>query len=95
MVKGGTRALATSETVDVALRETTGRVRRPNLLGAVVVKAAAVDVDDVPRAQERDLAILLSLIAEPRVSGQRPATNACCAAAVPARPVPPGIRRTP
>lgn len=66
MVKGGTRALETSETVDVALRDTTGRVRRPDLLGAVVVKAAAVDVDDVPRAQERDLAFLLSLIADPR-----------------------------
>jgi predicted nucleotidyltransferase len=65
MVKGGTRALQRSETVEVSVGEDSGRVRRPDLLGSVVVKAAAVDVDDVPRAQERDLAFVLSLIEEP------------------------------
>jgi hypothetical protein len=40
-------------------------VRRPDLLGALVVKAAAVGVDDVPRAQEQDFAFLLSLVESP------------------------------
>ncbi len=65
MVKGGTRALETSETVAVSVGGEHGLVRRPDLLGAVVVKAAAVDVDDLPRAQEGDLMFLLSLVDDP------------------------------
>ena len=38
---------------------------RPSLLGAIIVKAAAVAVDDLPQAQRQDLALLLSLIADP------------------------------
>jgi hypothetical protein len=41
-------------------------VPRPNLLGAIVLKARAVDVDDVPANQREDLAFLLSLAANPR-----------------------------
>jgi hypothetical protein len=65
MVQGGSRALKRSQTVDASVGEANGQVRRPDLLGAVVVKAAAVDTDDLPRAQERDLAFLLSLIQAP------------------------------
>jgi hypothetical protein len=65
MVRGGTRALQRSETIEVALGSERGRVRRPDLLGALVVKAAAVGVDDVPRAQEQDFAFLLSLVESP------------------------------
>lgn len=42
-----------------------GRIRRPNLLGAILVKARAVGVDDVPDDQRSDLALLLSLVEDP------------------------------
>lgn len=38
---------------------------RPALLGAIIAKALAVDVDDAPDAQRLDLAFLLSLVDEP------------------------------
>lgn len=38
---------------------------RPSLLGAIVGKAVAVGVDDVPDAQRLDLALLLSLVGDP------------------------------
>ena len=41
-------------------------VPRPSLLGAVIVKAAAVDVDDAPQAQRQDLVFLLALVEDPR-----------------------------
>jgi hypothetical protein len=65
-VPGGTQALKRSEPVDVSVEGRTGVVPRPNLLGALLVKARAVDVDDVPEAQRRDLAFLLSLVPDPR-----------------------------
>ena len=34
-------------------------------LGAVIVKAAAVDVDDAPQAQRQDLVFLLALVEDP------------------------------
>jgi len=40
-------------------------VPRPSLLAAIVGKALAVDVDDVPDAQRLDLAVLLSLVDDP------------------------------
>jgi len=40
-------------------------VPRPSLLGAIVGKAVAVGVDDVPDAQRLDLALLLSLVGDP------------------------------
>jgi hypothetical protein len=40
-------------------------VPRPALLGAIIAKAFAVDVDDTPDAQRLDLAFLLSLVEEP------------------------------
>jgi predicted nucleotidyltransferase len=65
-VPGGTQALGRSELVDVTLGTRVGLVPRPNLLGAIVLKACAVDVDDVPANQRGDLAFLLSLAANPR-----------------------------
>lgn len=44
---------------------TAGRLPRPNLLGAILLKARAVDVDDVPESQRSDLALLLGLVADP------------------------------
>ena len=70
-VPGGTQALERTELVPVEFDGTRGLVPRPSLLGAIVGKALAVSVDDVPDAQRSDLALLLSLVAEPlRMAGE-------------------------
>lgn len=65
-VPGGTQALKRTEWGEVAVGTTTGTIPRPNLPGAILVKARAVSVDDVPDQQRRDLAFLLSLVEDPR-----------------------------
>jgi len=65
-VPGGTQALNRSELVDITIATRAGLVPRPNLLGAIVLKARAVDVDDVPANQLEDLTFLLSLATSPR-----------------------------
>lgn len=42
-----------------------GHVPRPSLLGAIVGKAIAVGVDDVPNAQRLDFIFLMSLVDDP------------------------------
>lgn len=64
-VPGGTQALDRTELVPVVFGAREGFVPRPSLLGAIVGKAVAVDVDDVPDAQRLDLALLLSLVGDP------------------------------
>ncbi len=64
-VPGGTQALDRTELVPVTVGDHRGMVPRPSLLGAIVAKAVAVDVDDVPDAQRLDLALLLSLVTDP------------------------------
>ncbi len=64
-VPGGTQALNRTELVEVQLGGITGPVPRPSLVGAILIKARAVDVDDLPDAQRQDLAFLLSLVADP------------------------------
>ena len=64
-VPGGTQALDRTSLLPVEHAGQRGLVPRPSLLGAIVVKAAAISVDDLPRAQEHDLALLLSLVADP------------------------------
>lgn len=64
-VPGATQALNRSELVTVTVDETTGSIPRPSLLGALLVKARAVDVDDVPQSQLQDLAFLLSIVPDP------------------------------
>jgi hypothetical protein len=70
MVPGGTKALARTRRVDVRLGDRTGQLPRPDLLGAIVVKACAVDVDDAPENQRQDLVFLLGLVADPRIMAQ-------------------------
>jgi hypothetical protein len=65
-VPGGSQALHRSRLVEVKRGERTGHVPCPDLLGAVLIKARAVDVDDLPDAQRGDLAFLLSLVQDPR-----------------------------
>jgi len=70
-VPGGTQALDRTELVPVVFGEHQGFVPRPSLLGAIVGKSVAVDVDDVPDAQRLDLALLLSLVGDPiELAGQ-------------------------
>lgn len=64
-VPGGTQALDRTELVPVVFGDHRGLVPRPSLLGAIVSKAVAVEVDDMPDAQRLDLALLLSLIDDP------------------------------
>lgn len=64
-VPGGTQALERTELVPVEFGTSRGLVPRPSLLGAIVAKAVAVDVDDLPDAQRLDLALLLSLVDDP------------------------------
>lgn len=70
MVPGGTKALAHTERVSVRLGVRLGELPRPDLLGAIVVKSCAVDVDDAPENQRRDLVFLLSLVDDPRAIAQ-------------------------
>lgn len=68
-VSGGTQALDRAELLPVTVGDRQGFVPRPSLLGAIVGKAVAVDVDDVPDAQRLDLALLLSLVEDPIALG--------------------------
>lgn len=66
-VPGGTQALQRAERVQYSYKGRVGAIPRPSLLGSIVGKACAVDVDDVPMNQEIDLALLLSLVEDPFV----------------------------
>jgi hypothetical protein len=65
-VPGGTQALARTEVLEVEIEGVTRRLRRPRLLGAILIKARSLLVHDDPDAQRADLILLLSLIADPR-----------------------------
>ena len=64
-VPGGTQALQRSAGVELRTRSAVGSVPLPNLLGAILVKVRAIDVDDEPQAQRSDVAFLLSLAENP------------------------------
>lgn len=64
-VAGGTQELERTELLPVVFGDQQGFVPRPSLLGAIIGKAVAVDVHDVPDAQRLDLALLLSLVDDP------------------------------
>jgi hypothetical protein len=65
-IPGGTQAIQRTETIDVEIDGVLVQVRRPTLLGAVLIKARAILVHADPDAQRADLVLLLSLIADPR-----------------------------
>lgn len=65
-VPGGSQALERTERIQVQLGNTTGVIPRPNLLGAILIKARAVGIDDSPDAQRQDFAFLCSLVTDPR-----------------------------
>jgi hypothetical protein len=65
-VPGGTQALWRSETVTVTVGRRSFALRRPTLLGAVLIKARSLLVHHDPDAQREDLLRLLSLVEDPR-----------------------------
>ena len=65
-VRGGTQALQRAERVPVRHGDRVVHVPRPNLLGAIVIKAAAVHDDPHPQRHVRDVAFLCSIVTDPR-----------------------------
>ncbi len=64
-VPGGSQALQRTELVEIAVGDSRGVLPRPNLLGAILVKARAIAVDDAKDSQRLDVAFLLTLVADP------------------------------
>lgn len=62
---GGTQALRRSYVTRIRSGSMTAEVRVPSLLGALVVKACAIGVSDHVEDQERDIAVLLTLVGDP------------------------------
>lgn len=65
-VPGGSQALQRTELVEVAVGDARGVLPRPNLLGAILVKARAIAVDDAKESQRLDTAFLLTLVPDPQ-----------------------------
>lgn len=64
-IAGGTQALTRAERVPVLHSGRRALVPRPNLLGAIVIKAAAANNDRQPQRHLIDLAFLYSLASDP------------------------------
>jgi hypothetical protein len=65
-VPGGSQALSRSEAVTVTVAGRSFELRRPTLLGAVLMKARSLMVHSDPETQREDLLQLLGLIEDPR-----------------------------
>ncbi|MDA8067273.1 MAG: hypothetical protein M0T77_01465 [Actinomycetota bacterium] len=65
-IPGGSQALARSELVTVQVGAGAFNLRRPTILGAVLIKARSLMVHSDPASQREDLMRLLSLIDDPR-----------------------------
>jgi hypothetical protein len=62
---GGTQALTRVEKIDVTVAGRPGVIPRPNLLGAILIKASALSLAGNAERHLTDMAFLLSLMAEP------------------------------
>jgi len=65
-VAGGSQALARSRQVRVLLDGLEFELPCPSVLGAILIKARAVDVADDPDKHRRDIALLLAAVEDPR-----------------------------
>jgi hypothetical protein len=65
-VPGGSQALARAETVTVRIGDHVFELRRPTLLGAVLIKARSLLVHHDRESQREDLLRLLYLVEDPR-----------------------------
>jgi hypothetical protein len=64
-VPGGSQALRRSEYVRVQVGDRVGRIPRPNLLAAIIAKAAALNLPGDAGRHQQDLAFLLALMPDP------------------------------
>jgi hypothetical protein len=62
---GGTQALARVETIEVVAGGRVGEIPRPNLVGAILMKASALNLPGGAERHVTDLAFLLSLLTDP------------------------------
>jgi len=68
-IPGGTQALRRTEEVDIVIGSGHPvRLRRPTLLGAILLKARSLEVHRHPEDQRSDLILLLSLLSDPRTA---------------------------
>lgn len=66
-VAGGSQALNRTETVVISIdKQHPTEIRRPTLLGAILLKARALIVHSRPEDQRQDLILLLSFVEDPR-----------------------------
>lgn len=65
-VPGGSQALNRSEVVTVSVDGKEFELRRPTLLGAILIKARSIMRHEDPEAQREDLLRLLALVEDPR-----------------------------
>jgi hypothetical protein len=65
-VAGGSQALARSRQVRLMLEGREVEIPCPSVLGAILIKARAVDLAEDPDKHRRDLALLLASVADPR-----------------------------
>ena len=69
-VPAGTQALRRTELVNVLAEGRLGTVPRPNLVGAVLVKVAALSLPGDARRHETDIAFLLACMPNPLEAGK-------------------------
>jgi hypothetical protein len=67
-VPGGSQAIGRSEAVTMLIDGEPVIVRRPTLLGAILLKARSLRVHRRPEDQRQDLILLLGLMVDPRAA---------------------------
>jgi hypothetical protein len=67
-IPGGSQALRRTEIIVIVVDEQRVRVRRPTLLGAILLKARSLLVHSRPEDQRQDLITLLGLMTDPRAA---------------------------
>lgn len=67
-IPGGSQALNRIETVAMLIDDQRVELRRPTLLGAILLKARAMRVHSRPEDQRQDLITLLGLLTDPRAA---------------------------
>jgi hypothetical protein len=69
-IPGGSQALSRTETVVIVVDDQRVRLRRPTLLGAILLKARSLQVHSRPEDQRQDLITLLGATTDPRASAE-------------------------
>jgi hypothetical protein len=64
-IPGGTQALKRTELVEIVIDGVSSLVRRPTLVGAMLLKARALAVHSRPDDQRQDMITLLALVEDP------------------------------